>query len=79
MIDSNDLIHQADNDQQREFSDKVERMRDDELQAASEYLGADVPAGSSWQDYRDAFAQYSWHDATQAMEHGMGGEDYANI
>lgn len=78
MIDSNDLIHQADNDQQEEFGVKVEGMDEDSLKSASDYLGAGVPEGSSWQDYRDAFAQYSWKDATYAMEHGSA-DKYENL
>jgi LmbE family N-acetylglucosaminyl deacetylase len=79
MIDSDELIHQADDDQQRGFSDKIERVREDELKATADYLGVQMSDGASWQDYRDAFRNYSWRDVTRALEHGTGGEDYANL
>jgi hypothetical protein len=79
MIDSNDLIHHADDTQYGEFSTKMERIPDERLADAASKLGANMPEGSTWQDYRDAFAQYSWHDVTRALEDANGGADYANL
>ena len=79
MIDSNDLIHQGSDEERREFDAKVERQDEDVLKAAADRLGANVPEGASWQEYSDALAQYSWRDATEALEHASGGADYYNL
>jgi hypothetical protein len=79
VIDSDQLIHQASDEEQRDFSTKIEKIRDDELKDASDYLGAGVPDGAAWQDYRDAFLAYSWRDVTRAIEHATGGAHYEDL
>jgi hypothetical protein len=79
MIDSNDLVKNGSDDELEAFEAKVKSLESDELTAAASYVGANVPEGASWQDYAEALAEYSWKDATSALEHGVGGTDYNNI
>ena len=79
MIDSDDLIKHATDEEYQEYSQKIENLHDDVLVEAARYLGANVPEGATWQDYRDTFAEYSWKDATRALEHAAGGTDYSNL
>lgn len=74
MIDNREVIKEScDADQWREFEERVEMLRPEDLEAINDRLGAGVPAGSNWHDYVDAFAEYSWRDFTEAYEHDRGG------
>jgi hypothetical protein len=79
MIDSNDLVKNGSDDEIEAFETKVKNQEPDVLVAAASYINANVPEGASWQDYAEAFEEYSWKDATRALEHGAGGADYNNL
>jgi hypothetical protein len=79
MIDSNELVKNGSDDEIEAFESKVKSLEPDELAAAASYLSANVPEGASWQDYAEALEEYSWKDATSALERGVGGTDYNNI
>ena len=70
MIDSRELIkNDCDSHQWAAYERSIEMLNFDCLEAINNRLGAEVPQGSPWRSYSDAFSYYSWRDFTMAYEY----------
>ena len=68
MIDSNDLIHQANDQDTDQLRRVIDNMHDEDLQATAQNLGISVRPGATTDEYLNAFGHESWKNVTRSME-----------
>jgi len=72
LIESHELIHECENDDQTSALGRViEDLEPIDLSNINDYLNAGVEANSDWRTYWTAFSHFEWYEFSYAFHHVM--------